>query len=82
MKEGDLVTIRATVRLVLDDGTVAVEIPELPVRVRLRPARRVKVGDVLTLSGEVIAVLDGDRIVVEGDDFGRVTVQEDFAAKA
>lgn len=76
--ESDEVTIRATVRKVLPDGRAAVDIPSHIARVMIRPARKVKEGQVLELSGHVFALLDRGRIVIVGDDFGKVTVQEEF----
>jgi hypothetical protein len=61
----------------LEEGVVVVDIPTHPARVRIRPERKVKPGEVLELPGEVTLTYDG-RVNIAGEDFGRITVNAEF----
>jgi hypothetical protein len=54
---GDRVLVRATLRMLLDDGWVAVDLPTHGARVQVRPARRVALGQFLEMHGTVILAL-------------------------
>lgn len=74
---GDIVSVRATVRKILEDGAAAVDIPTHVARVTIRPARKAKVGQVLEMEGDVTRVLD-HRLAITGEAFGKVIVDAAF----
>jgi hypothetical protein len=79
---GDRVTLTATVRLDVGDGTLAVEIPGYPARYRVRTSRKLKPGSQIELAGEIVMIPNEELVTVELDNLGRrVTVRADTIAK-
>jgi hypothetical protein len=81
MQIGDRVTLKAVVRHDAGDGSYAVDIPSYPARYGLRLGKKAKLGDEIELSGEVARLLD-DRVTIQFDHGGRITVRADTVAAA
>lgn len=81
MQIGDSVTLKAIVRHDAGDGSYALEIPSYPARYGVRLGGRMKIGAEVELTGEVARILD-DRVTVQFENGGKVTVSADTVALA
>lgn len=81
MKIGDRVNLKAIVRLDIDEGSYAVEIPSYPARHQIRSSRKLKPCAELELAGEVVMLPDEGLVMVQLDNrAGRLTVRADTIA--